>query len=667
MKLTGLVSCLIPALAALGLAIGPQTTPPVISGVIRDDAGAAVAGAVVTATLVAPASVSNPPPVPSRPSDASGRYAFESLGRGIYVFSVTVPSTAAPLPSGAAPLQAGASIRGDSRAGVTIADRDGRTFVTIAGPVPSPDGTSLYAPVFHGGANVLARAQLVQVDPDRPRTGIDIVLPRKRVVRVAGVLTTAPPQGASDTGGPHRLVVRLLPADTPVMPPRGAMSDAQPIASALADESGAFVFPAVPAGEYVIDAYRPMPPPTVSVSSKGVPVITVPDRVDGDPLGLAAAQLITLERDVDDLRMTLRQSGPASRAALEARLGLGTRGGPPPGRSGGAGAGRGRGLPGGPPGGGAIAGRLTDADGAPLAGVQILAAQARGNDLLPMGPPAITDADGRYRLGGLTPGSYAIVAPSIVQPVGGGIDLASNAFPAATASEGGKMGYVTTFHPATPDAARATLIEIAGQDRDGVDIALQRVRVSDLSGAIAGAPEVGFVYLVQANRRAQLGGRNVVRLRLSPGGKFSFRDVPDGHYTLKYDSPAGWVRVAVTLPEFAGAGPLVVSPEQHVSVSGRVMIEEDALARGATLPAGLTVRVTQEQLTPGDAFTPAAVQPDGTFVVSRIVPGQRYFLRVMLTPPWRQTAGSIYGEEAFGLAVMITKATTDARVVITNR
>jgi hypothetical protein len=663
------MSSLIPALAAVCLAVGLQTTPPVISGVVRDDAGAAVAGAVVTATLVAPVSVTNPPPVPSRPSDASGRYAFESLGRGIYVFSVTVPSIAAPLPSEAAPLQPGASIRGDSPSGVTIMDRDGRTFVTIAGPVPAPDGTritSLYAPVFHGGASVLARAQLVQVDPDRSRTGIDIVLPRKPAVRVAGVLTIASPRGASDPSGPQWLVVRLLPADTPVMPPRGAMSDAQPIATALADKSGAFVFPAVPAGEYVIDAFRPMPPPTVGVSPKGVPVITPPNRVDGDPQGLAAAQAVRLERDVDDLRMTLRQTGTASRAVIEARAARGVTGGPPPGRTGGAGAGGGFGLPGGPPGGGAIAGRVTGADGAPVAGVLIFAAQARGNNLLPMGSPAITEADGRYRLGGLTPGSYAIVAPSIVQGIRG-IDLTANAFPPPTASEGGKIGYVTTFHPATPDAAQATLIEILGRDHDGIDLALQRRRVSDLRGAIVRAGDFGEVYLLQPDRRAQLGGRNVLRTRLMPGGKFLFRDVPEGRYTLKYDSPAGWVRAAVTLPESASTGPLEVSTEQYVSVSGRVMIEEDALARGATLPSALTVRITPEQLTPGDGFTPGTVRPDGTFVVPGVVPGQRCFLRVAVTPPWRQTAGSIYGEDAFTTALTITKPATDARVVITNR
>lgn len=548
-----------------------------------------------------------------------------------------------------------------------MVDRDGRTFVAIAGPVPAAEGnrvTTLYAPAFHGGATVLTQAQLVQVDPERPRAGIDIVVPKKAAVRVAGVLTILPPRGATDTGAPHRLVVRLLPADTLVMPPRGAASDAQPIATALADEGGAFVFPAVPAGQYVIDAYRPMPPPSVGVSPKGFPVVTPSDRVDGDPLGLAAAQSITLDNDVDALQLTLRQSGPASRAAIEARAARGIPGGPPPGRSGGEGAGAGRAMPGGPRGGGAVSGRLTDAQGTPLAGVHIFAAQARGSDFLPMGPAAITDADGRYRLGGLAPGSYAIVAPSIVQGIGSP-DPVPNAFPASTGSEGGEVGYGTTFHPATTDPARATLIEISGQDRDRIDITLPRVRVTDLMGAIASAS--GYVFLAQADRRAQLGGRNVVRMRLLPGGKFLFPDLPEGRYMLKHDSPLGWVRASVTLPDAASAGPLVLSPEPHVSVSGRVTIAEDALARGASLPPGLTVRITQELLTAGDAMTPGTVQPDGTFVVPRVVPGQRYFLRVTVTPPWRQTAGSIYGQDAFGVAVTITTPATDARVVITDR
>jgi hypothetical protein len=330
------------------------------------------------------------------------------------------------------------------------------------------------------------------------------------------------------------------------------------------------------------------------------------------------------------------------------------------------GAGGGRALPGGPRGVGAIAGRLTDADGAPLAGVQISVAQVRGNDLLSTGPPAITDGDGRYRLGGLAPNSYAVVVMALVPGIRT-IDMVANAFPPTTSSAGGKTGYVTTFYPATTDPSRATILEISGQNRDGIDITLQRVRVTDLTGTISGASAGEYVTLAPEDRRAQLGGRNVVRMALSPGGQFLFRDVPDGRYTVTCNSMSGWVRAEVTLPDTAIAGPLRLSTGRYLLVSGRVTIADDAVAAGATLPAGLTVEVRPEQLTSGDPVMRGTVGPDGTFTVSRVIPGRRYFLRAITTPPWRQTAGAISGEDAFSVALTITGSVTDARVVITNR
>ena len=136
---------------------------------------------------------------------------------------------------------------------------------------------------------------------------------------------------------------------------------------------------------------------------------------------------------------------------------------------------------------------------------------------------------------------------------------------------------------------------------------------------------------------------------------------------VSHDSPGGWVRTAVALPETASAGPLQLSLQPHVSVSGRVALQDDAAARGVSLPSGLTVRITPEQLMTGDSVSPGIVQPDGTFVVSRVVPGRRYFVRVTQTPPWRQTAGSVYGQDAFSVPVTITKGATDARIVITDR
>jgi hypothetical protein len=79
------------------------------------------------------------------------------------------------------------------------------------------------------------------------------------------------------------------------------------------------------------------------------------------------------------------------------------------------------------------------------------------------------------------------------------------------------------------------------------------------------------------------------------------------------------------------------------------------------------VEIRPDLPTVGDSMTPGIVQPDGTFTVARVIPGARYFMRVTVTPPWRQTAGTISGADAFSEPLTITTAATDARVVISSR
>ena len=71
---------------------------------------------------------------------------------------------------------------------------------------------------------------------------------------------------------------------------------------------------------------------------------------------------------------------------------------------------------------------------------------------------------------------------------------------------------MTTFYPATTDPDRAETIEIVAGERRGVEIVLQRSRVTDLIGSVgATRSTVDTVYLRPADRRLQLGGGNVLR------------------------------------------------------------------------------------------------------------------------------------------------------------
>jgi len=193
---------------------------------------------------------------------------------------------------------------------------------------------------------------------------------------------------------------------------------------------------------------------------------------------------------------------------------------------------------------------------------------------------------------------------------------------------------------------------------------LQRSRVTDLIGSAGATGSTGdTVYLRPADRRLQLGGGNVLRARLSPTGDFTIPNVPDGRYTATVDSARGWALVDLVMPDAANAGPLRLTLQPHVSIRGRVTIDGIEDATGL-LPPGLSVRVMQEQPNVGDGFSPASVQPDGTFVVSRIIPGRRYFLRIVTTQPWRQVSGTIDGADAFSAAREILVGSTEARIVI---
>ena len=155
----------------------------------------------------------------------------------------------------------------------------------------------------------------------------------------------------------------------------------------------------------------------------------------------------------------------------------------------------------------------------------------------------------------------------------------------------------------------------------------------------------------------------MLRARLSSAGDFTIPNVPDGRYTATLDSMRGWARVDLVMPDAVTTGPLRLTLERHVTLTGRVTIDGIEDATGL-LPPGLRVQVIQEQPSVGDGFSPASVQPDGTFTVNRIIPGRRYFLRVVTPPPWRQVSGTIDGADAFGAAREILVGSTDARIVI---
>jgi hypothetical protein len=224
------------------------------------------------------------------------------------------------------------------------------------------------------------------------------------------------------------------------------------------------------------------------------------------------------------------------------------------------------------PRGGVIAGAITDEHGMPAAGAQVRVLQYRmvqgERTLAPVigGAPFGEAADdrGMYRLYGLAPGEYVISATPRFT-VAGEVQAMSDAeiraalqalqqppqqpgsasgppagAPPPERDPGTTVTYSPVFYPGTTTASSAATITLApGEERTGVDFALQLVRTARVEGTVAvpaGVP-LQSVQLIMSPRgdlgsTVVAGPAMMMRATPSADGKFSYTAVPPGQYTI---------------------------------------------------------------------------------------------------------------------------------------
>ena len=204
-----------------------------------------------------------------------------------------------------------------------------------------------------------------------------------------------------------------------------------------------------------------------------------------------------------------------------------------------------------------ITGRVFDEAAEPISGVRVFAMRSvffeGRRRLLPVagGPLATTDDAGQYRILGLAPGSYFVLA-----------DLRET----WTVTEGGVdkvMGYAPTYYPGTPSVADAGRIAVGvGQEVSNTDLGLVPGRAGTVSG------------IAQDSQGRPLASRqvNLAQEYRGPGFGMVFQGgegapvAPDGTFTIKHVSPGDYtlqVRSAVeiggvTIQEAASAS-IVIS------------------------------------------------------------------------------------------------------------
>jgi len=169
----------------------------------------------------------------------------------------------------------------------------------------------------------------------------------------------------------------------------------------------------------------------------------------------------------------------------------------------------------------AIAGRVHDEFGEPLAGLQVRAYRARMEQgyrrLEAVGAADRTDDTGAFRVYGLPPGAYYVAASLRVAPADSPVETT----------------YAPTYFPGTGDLAEAQRITLELGDEGGATFPLlpvRRVRVSGVVLNSSGAPADAFLSL--DSEAAELGVPFGVAGVTRSDGTFTLPDVPPGRYRL---------------------------------------------------------------------------------------------------------------------------------------
>jgi protocatechuate 3,4-dioxygenase beta subunit len=179
------------------------------------------------------------------------------------------------------------------------------------------------------------------------------------------------------------------------------------------------------------------------------------------------------------------------------------------------------------PRGSVITGRITDESGDPLARVQVYTV------LYPPGNPRgmrtgggdATDDLGQFRVYGLAPGDYAVVAEArpntFVQP---------NAPPE---TEEDKIGYMTTFYPGTADETAAQRVRVrAGAETSGIEFRVISGRLFRVSGMVTDSKGGAARISGQLSKRNTGGVTSGFGFSTDEQGRFQMKNIPPGNYRL---------------------------------------------------------------------------------------------------------------------------------------
>jgi hypothetical protein len=275
---------------------------------------------------------------------------------------------------------------------------------------------------------------------------------------------------------------------------------------------------------------------------------------------------------------------------------------------------------------GSISGRVTDAAGNRLVGVEVEVVREKGGrpDGLRPAPVAFaqTTADGSYQLSDLRPGDYYVRAYTsrVVQPTANGVALA----------------YASTFYPGVPTLGEAQRLRLSpGQELLDIDITLGTSRRFRVSGTVSDASGESINGLrVVLHPTASSGGPAAeLSAPVDKAGRFEIRDVAPNTYIVNARDlrrPMRWFSATQTLTVTADVADLEVRAKPGAYLVGRVLRDVGAAKTLAVagLGVGFEIRVAGLEFVSG--MGPFRVAADGSFLVES--PGGPVVLKVRNVP-----------------------------------
>lgn len=223
---------------------------------------------------------------------------------------------------------------------------------------------------------------------------------------------------------------------------------------------------------------------------------------------------------------------------------------------------------------GVIAGRILDEVGDPISGVSVYAMQLRyfmgKRRLVPIDMTGRTDDTGQYRVVGLTPGEYYVMASSRESWVAG--------------KERTVMSFGPTYYPGAPSAATAQRVKVGlGQEVSAIDFALVVGRAAAIDGVAlnaSGGPIPGARISVSQEVRGpnSMSMSSVGSTTAGADGTFRLVNIPPGEYKLssrgaEQSSPEGATQTIVM--DGTDLENIVLVASLGGTVAGQIALESD--------------------------------------------------------------------------------------------